>query len=80
MGVMTTAELLTEQAKYLPEPLLREVLDFIGYLQVKYNLPIAETWDKQIETDALSGDFAAAFDGLADEAIAAHKAGKTTPL
>ena len=58
MGVMTTAELLTEQAKYLP---------------------IAETWDKQIETDALSGDFAAAFDGLADEAIVAHKAGKTTP-
>ena len=34
MGVMTTAELLTEQAKYLPEPLLREVLDFIGYLMM----------------------------------------------
>ncbi len=80
MGAMTTAELLTEQAKYLPEPLLREVLDFIGYLQVKYNLPIAETWDKQMDDDALSGDFAAAFDHLADEAIAEHKAGKTKPL
>jgi hypothetical protein len=30
---MTTAELIYEQAKTLPEALAREVLDFIGYLR-----------------------------------------------
>ena len=30
---MTLAELVFEQAKQLPEPMAREVLDFIGYLK-----------------------------------------------
>ncbi len=30
---MTIAELVYEQVKTLPEPLAREVLDFIGYLR-----------------------------------------------
>ncbi len=80
MGAMTTAELLTEHAKHMPEPLLQEVLDFMGYLRLKYNLPPVETWDKQIDADAESGAFAAAFDSLADDAIKEHKAGRTTPL
>lgn len=29
-------ELLIEQARELPEPLAREVLDFIGYLEAKH--------------------------------------------
>ncbi|MCC7017104.1 MAG: DUF2281 domain-containing protein [Rhodospirillales bacterium] len=32
---MTIADLVYEQAKRLPEPLAREVLDFIGYLREK---------------------------------------------
>ncbi|MGE0752249.1 MAG: DUF2281 domain-containing protein [Variibacter sp.] len=30
---MSTAEMIFEQVKSLPEPLAREVLDFIGYLR-----------------------------------------------
>ena len=32
---MNTAELVYEQVKALPEPLAREVLDFVGYLAMK---------------------------------------------
>lgn len=32
---MSTAELIYEQVKDLPEPLAREVLDFVGYLRSK---------------------------------------------
>ncbi len=32
---MNTAELIYEQVKALPEPLAREVLDFVGYLAMK---------------------------------------------
>lgn len=32
---MNTAELIYEQVKALPEPLAREVLDFVGYLRAK---------------------------------------------
>jgi hypothetical protein len=32
---MNTAELIDEQVKALPEPLAREVLDFVGYLRAK---------------------------------------------
>ncbi|MGQ0594256.1 MAG: hypothetical protein ACT4QB_16895 [Gammaproteobacteria bacterium] len=32
---MNTAELIYEQVKALPEPLAREVLDFVGYLRTK---------------------------------------------
>lgn len=80
MSTMTTVELLTEQAKGLPEPLLKEVLDFIGFLRAKYALSAPEAWDKQIEADALSGELAFALDGLADAALAEHQAGKTSPL
>ncbi|MGH8585427.1 MAG: DUF2281 domain-containing protein [Gammaproteobacteria bacterium] len=33
---MSTAELIYEQVKDLPEPLAREVLDFVGYLRSKH--------------------------------------------
>jgi hypothetical protein len=32
---MNTAELIYEQVKALPEPLVREVWDFVGYLRAK---------------------------------------------
>ena len=32
---MSTAELVYERVKALPEPLAREVLDFVGYLAMK---------------------------------------------
>ncbi|MGH8472612.1 MAG: hypothetical protein ACREVJ_09215 [Gammaproteobacteria bacterium] len=32
---MSTAERIYEQVKNLPEPLAREVLDFVGYLRAK---------------------------------------------
>lgn len=32
---MNTAEMVYEQVKALPEPLAREVLDFVGYLVMK---------------------------------------------
>ncbi|MGH8611449.1 MAG: hypothetical protein ACREYF_05235 [Gammaproteobacteria bacterium] len=32
---MNTAERIYEQVKGLPEPLAREVLDFVGYLRAK---------------------------------------------
>lgn len=32
---MNTAEMIYEQVKTLPEPLAREVLDFVGYLTMK---------------------------------------------
>jgi hypothetical protein len=32
---MNTAELIYEQVKGLPEPVAREVLDFVGYLRTK---------------------------------------------
>jgi hypothetical protein len=34
---MTIAELVYEQVKALPEPLAREVLDFVGYLRERGN-------------------------------------------
>ena len=34
----TTADKIHEHATKLPEPLAREVLDFIGYLEVKHGL------------------------------------------
>ena len=33
-----TTDLILEHARKLPEPLAREVLDFIGYLEVKHGL------------------------------------------
>ena len=34
----TTADKIFDRARKLPEPLAREVLDFIGYLEVKHGL------------------------------------------
>lgn len=54
---MSIAELVYEQVKALPEPLAREVLDFVGYLRERrersdwrdlmlaQSLPIAHIWD-----------------------------------
>ena len=36
----------------------------------------AEAWDREIEADAKSGRL----DGLADEALRAHRSGESTPL
>lgn len=80
MGSMTQAEILVEEANQLPEPLLQEVLDFVGYLRMKHNIPSANDWDKQMEQDAESGALDAAFAELADAALAEHRTGKTRPL
>lgn len=71
MGAIVTAETLAQQAQHMPEALLREVLDFMGYLRMKHNLPPVADWE---EMDG------AAFDCLAEEAIREHRAGRTTPL
>lgn len=80
MGAIITTEALVQQAEHMPEALLREVLDFMGYLRMKYNLPPVNEWDAQIEEDGESGAFAAAFDSIADVALKEHKEGRTTPL
>ena len=80
MGVLTKAEVLAVQAKSMPEPLLQEVLDFMGYLRMKHGLPEMDEWDMKIQADAESGALDAAFGDLADEAISEHRAGRTTPL
>ncbi len=77
----STAEKIFEQTKALPEEIALEVLDFVGYLQMKHNIPSKnDEWDKQLEADAESGALDAAFSGLADAALAEHRAGKTQPL
>lgn len=48
---MTLAELVFEQAKTLPEPLAREVLDFIGYLKERGDRP---EWRDLIEAQTAS--------------------------
>ncbi|AUB80545.1 DUF2281 domain-containing protein [Candidatus Thiodictyon syntrophicum] len=48
----TTADRIFAQASRLPEPLAREVLDFIGYLEARHGL-----------RDLLSEDLKAAQDG-----------------
>ena len=48
----TTADRIFVQASRLPEPLAREVLDFIGYLEARHGL-----------RDLLSEDLKAAQDG-----------------
>jgi hypothetical protein len=35
---MNIAEIICREARRLPEPLAREVLDFIGYLEAKHGL------------------------------------------
>jgi len=35
---MNIAEVICREARRLPEPLAREVLDFIGYLEAKHGL------------------------------------------
>jgi hypothetical protein len=35
---MTTAEKIIQEVQRLPEPLAREVLDFIGYIEFKHGL------------------------------------------
>jgi hypothetical protein len=35
---MTTTEVIIQELHRLPEPLVREVLDFIGYIELKHGL------------------------------------------
>lgn len=35
---MSTAEQIMREIRKLPEPLAREVLDFIGYIEIKHGL------------------------------------------
>jgi hypothetical protein len=35
---MSTAEQIMREIRKLPEPLVREVLDFIGYIELKHGL------------------------------------------
>jgi hypothetical protein len=41
---MTTTEKIIQEVRRLPEPLAREVLDFIGYIELKHGLkdPLTE--------------------------------------
>ena len=75
-AVLKEVEQLAEQTKDLPEPLLREVLDFVGYLRMKHNMPFADAWDKQMDADSEAG----AFDSLADEALKQHRDGLSVEL
>jgi len=38
MNNMNVVEIVCREARRLPEPLAREVLDFIGYLEAKHGL------------------------------------------
>ncbi|MBY0579173.1 MAG: DUF2281 domain-containing protein [Burkholderiales bacterium] len=52
---MNTAEKIYREACHLPEPLAQEVLDFIGYIEIKYGLrdPQAEEL-KSAQAQAMS--------------------------
>ncbi|MBO0613680.1 MAG: hypothetical protein RL122_1669 [Pseudomonadota bacterium] len=72
MGIMTTAELLAERVRQLPEDLACEVLDFVEFLSLKRQKIADDAWDNQIQADAESGKLDAIF--AAD--IQAYEAGQ----
>ena len=76
----TPAKILAEQTNGLPDSILQEVLDFVGYLRMKHNLPLDDDWDKQIQQDSASGAFHDAFADLAEAALTEHRSGQTKPL
>ncbi len=55
---MTIAELVYEQVKALPEPIAREVLDFIGYLRER-----GERQESRDLINAQSASLAPVWDG-----------------
>ena len=83
MGIMTTAELLAERVRQLPEDLACEVLDlacevldFVEFLSLKRQKIADDAWDNQIQADAESGKLDAIF--AAD--IQAYEAGQCQPI
>jgi len=59
---MTIADLVFEQVKSLPEPLAREVLDFVGYLRERQ-----ERADGRDLMNAQAGSLAPVLDNAEDE-------------
>ena len=59
---MTFADLVYQQVKTLPEPLAREVLDFIGYLRER-----GERRDWRDLMNAQAGALAAVWDNAEDK-------------
>lgn len=43
---MATAQKIYEKALRLPEPLAKEILDFIGYIEMKHGLK--DTWPDEL--------------------------------
>lgn len=64
---MSIAEIVYEQVKALPEPLAREVLDFIGYLRERGE---QRAWQdlKNAQMTALDGVWNGAEDDVWDDA------------
>lgn len=60
---MNTAEQIFEQVKVLPEPMAREVLDFVGYLKEKQ-----EQGRIKDLVEAQAGSMTEIWDNEADEA------------
>jgi len=51
---MSTAEQIIKEVQKLPEPLAKEVLDFIGYIELKHGLKDRITEElKQAQTPAM---------------------------
>ena len=51
---MSTAEQIMREIQKLPEPLVQEVLDFIGYIELKHGLKARLTEElKQAQTPAM---------------------------
>ncbi len=51
---MSTAEQIIREIQKLPEPLVREVLDFIGYIELKHGIRDRLTEElKQAQTPAM---------------------------
>jgi len=59
---MSIAELVYEQVKALPEPLAREVLDFVGYLRER-----GERREWRDLMNAQAGSLAPLWDGAEDK-------------
>jgi hypothetical protein len=66
---MTKLEKLERQIKALTPEEVRKLGAFVDELR-------ADLWDAQMEADVKAGKL----DELAEQALAAHRAGKTTPL
>lgn len=54
---MDIAEEIYREARHLPEPVAREVLDFIGYLELKHGLGDAKVQDLEYAQQAAMAHF-----------------------